>query len=108
MVVHRAIATSFKEPSVDMSLDMRLTLSAQAQKGILHTISRRIDIPVQQSQGVSNQRTLQPFKRRLEPRLMRLGRLVQCFSLHHVGSIVVVIRVLSAILEEDFRLNVAR
>ena len=65
MVVHRAIATSFKEPSVDMPLDMRLTLTAQAQERILHTISRRIDVSVQQTQGISDQRTFESLERSL-------------------------------------------
>lgn len=49
MKIHRAIATSSKKPSIDMSLDIRSAFSAQTQKGVLNAIAGEIDISPQQS-----------------------------------------------------------
>ena len=70
MMVHRSIATSFEKPSIDMPLDIRLTFPAQSQKAFLYTVSSRLDISIQQSQCIGNQRTFQPFERGVQPQSM--------------------------------------
>ncbi len=93
MVIHRAIATSFKEPSIYMSLDMRAALAAQPQKTLLHTVPRSVDISSQQSHRIGNQWTFQPFERGVQPRSMVVAWLIGIASdslgrcrMHHVGK----------------------
>ena len=98
MVVHRSIATSFEEPSIDMSLDMRLAFTAQSQKGLLHTVPSNLDISAQQSHGIGNQRTFQPFERSVQPQSMVVACLMGIASdslgrclISHVGMATLVI-----------------
>ena len=92
MVVHRSIATSFEEPSIDMSLDMRLAFTAQSQKAFLHTVPSKLDISAKQSHGIRNQRTFQPFERSVQPQSMVVASLMGIASdsfgrclMSHVG-----------------------
>ena len=98
MVVHRSIATSFEEPSIDMSLDMRLAFTAQSQKALLHTVPSHLDISSQQSHGIGNQRTLQPSERSEQPQSMLFANLMGIASdslgrcrMGHVGMEKIVI-----------------
>ncbi len=67
MEIHRSIATSSKEPSIDMSLDIRSAFSAQTQKSVLNAIAGEINVPAQQSQAISKQGAFQPFKGCFKP-----------------------------------------
>ena len=98
MVVHRSIATSFEEPSIDMSLDMRLAFTAQSQKAFLHTVPSQLDISAKQSHGIRNQRTFQPFERSVQPQSMVVASLMGIASdslgrcrMGHVGMAKIVI-----------------
>ena len=98
MVVHRSIATSFEEPSIDMSLDMRLAFTAQSQKAFLHTVPSHLDISTQQSHCIGNQRTFQPFERGFKPQSMVVACLMGIASdslgrclISHVGMAELVI-----------------
>lgn len=80
MVVHRSIATSLEEPGIDMSLDMRPTFTAQSQKTLLDTVPSNLDISIQQTHGISNQRTLKPLESGLQPLSMLVAGLMRIAS----------------------------
>lgn len=67
MVVHRYISTSFKQPSIDIGLDLPSRGLAQAKKRLLDTVLRPVEVACDKSAAIGKQRTLKPVENRFEP-----------------------------------------
>ena len=67
MVVHRNISTSFKQPSIDIGLDLRSGGLAQAKKRLLDTVLRPVEVASDKPAAIGKQRTLKSVENRSEP-----------------------------------------